>query len=50
VRFQEKWRLALTLLDRVRRAGIDIELVTADASGLITSKGGHFPAGIATSP
>jgi SRSO17 transposase len=31
VRFQEKWRLALTLLDRTRRAGIDVELVTADA-------------------
>ena len=31
VRFQEKWRLALTLLDRVRRAGIDVALVTADA-------------------
>jgi SRSO17 transposase len=31
VRFQEKWRLALTLVDRVRRAGIDIELVAADA-------------------
>jgi SRSO17 transposase len=31
VRFQEKWRLALTLIDRVRRAGIDIELVAADA-------------------
>jgi SRSO17 transposase len=29
--FQEKWRLALTLVDRVRRAGLDIELVTADA-------------------
>jgi SRSO17 transposase len=31
VRFPEKWRLALTLIDRVRRAGIDIELVAADA-------------------
>jgi len=31
VRFQEKWRLAVTVVDRVRRAGIDIELVTADA-------------------
>ena len=31
VRFQEKWRLALTLVDRVRQAGIDIELVAADA-------------------
>jgi SRSO17 transposase len=31
VRFQEKWRLALTLVDRVRRAGIDVELVAADA-------------------
>jgi SRSO17 transposase len=31
VRFQEKWRLALTLLRRVRRAGIGIDLVTADA-------------------
>ena len=30
-RFQEKWRLALTLLDRAQRAGIDVELVTADA-------------------
>lgn len=31
VRFQEKWRLALTLLDRARRARIDVALVTADA-------------------
>ena len=31
VRFQEKWRLALTVVDRVRRAGIAIELVAADA-------------------
>ena len=31
VRFQEKWRLALTLVDRARRGGIDIDLVTADA-------------------
>ncbi len=31
VHFQEKWRLALTLVDRARRARIDIELVTADA-------------------
>ena len=31
VRFQEKWRLALTLVDRVRHAAIDIELVTGDA-------------------
>jgi SRSO17 transposase len=31
VRFQEKWRLALTVVDRVRRAGIDIDLVAADA-------------------
>ena len=31
VRFQEKWRLALALVDRVRRAGIDVELVAADA-------------------
>ena len=31
VRFQEKWRLALTLVDRVRRAGLDVELVTGDA-------------------
>jgi SRSO17 transposase len=31
VRFQEKWRLALTLLDRVQRAGIEVELVAADA-------------------
>lgn len=31
VRFQEKWRLALTLLRRVRRAGLTIDLVTADA-------------------
>lgn len=29
--FQEKWRLALTLIDRVRRAGIEVELVAADA-------------------
>jgi SRSO17 transposase len=29
--FQEKWRLGVTLLDRVRRAGIEIALVTADA-------------------
>ncbi|HKA58334.1 MAG TPA: IS701 family transposase [Gemmatimonadales bacterium] len=31
VRFQEKWRLALTLVDRVRRAGIEVTLVAADA-------------------
>lgn len=31
VRFQEKWRLALTLVDRAQRAGFDVELVTADA-------------------
>jgi len=31
IRFQEKWRLALTLIDRVRRAAIDVELVTGDA-------------------
>ena len=31
VRFQEKWRLALTLVDRVRRAGIEVDLVAADA-------------------
>jgi SRSO17 transposase len=31
VGFQEKWRLALTLLDRVRRAGFDVDLVAADA-------------------
>jgi SRSO17 transposase len=31
VRFQEKWRLALCLVDRVRRAGVDIALVAADA-------------------
>jgi len=31
VRFQEKWRLALTLVDRVRRAGLDVQLVAADA-------------------
>jgi SRSO17 transposase len=31
VRFQEKWRLAVAMVDRVRRAGIDIEVVTADA-------------------
>jgi len=31
VQFQEKWRLALTLVDRVRRAGLDVELVAADA-------------------
>lgn len=31
VPFQEKWRLALTLIRRVRRAGIAIELVVADA-------------------
>ena len=31
VRFEEKWRLALTLVDRVRRAGIEIELVATDA-------------------
>lgn len=32
VRFQEKWRLALTLIRRVRTAGIQIELVVADAA------------------
>jgi len=31
VRFQEKWRLALALVDRVRRADIDVALVAADA-------------------
>ena len=31
VRFQEKWRLALTLIRRVRTAGIQIDLVVADA-------------------
>jgi SRSO17 transposase len=31
VSFQEKWRLAVTLLDRVRAAGIDMDCVTADA-------------------
>ena len=31
VRFQEKWRLALTLIRRVRRAGIQIDLIVADA-------------------
>jgi SRSO17 transposase len=31
VRFQEKWRLALALVDRARRADIDVELVAADA-------------------
>lgn len=30
VRFQEKWRLALTLVRRVRAAGIQIEAVVAD--------------------
>lgn len=32
VRFQEKWRLALTLIRRVRTAGLHIELVAADAA------------------
>lgn len=32
VRFQEKWRLALTLIRRARRAGIQIDLVAADAA------------------
>jgi SRSO17 transposase len=31
VRFQEKWRLALTLIRRARRAGLQIDLVAADA-------------------
>jgi len=31
VRFQEKWRLALALVDRARRADLDLELVAADA-------------------
>jgi len=30
-RFAEKWRLALTLVDRVRRAGFTLDLITADA-------------------
>ena len=30
-RFEEKWRLALTLIDRVQRGGFTIDLVTADA-------------------
>jgi SRSO17 transposase len=30
-RFEEKWRLALTLLDRVRRAGFTLDLIAADA-------------------
>ena len=30
VRFQEKWRLALTLIRRVRTAGIQIDMVVAD--------------------
>jgi SRSO17 transposase len=30
-RFEEKWRLALTLVDRVRRAGFTLDLITADA-------------------
>jgi SRSO17 transposase len=29
--FHEKWRLALIMVDRVRRAGIDVALVAADA-------------------
>src|SRR5207249_3688500 len=31
VGFQEKWRLALTLIRRARRAGIQIDMVVADA-------------------
>jgi SRSO17 transposase len=31
VRFQEKWRLALTLLRRARAAGLHLDLVVADA-------------------
>jgi SRSO17 transposase len=31
VRFQEKWRLALTLIRRARTAGIQIDMVVADA-------------------
>jgi SRSO17 transposase len=31
VAFHEKWRLALTLVDRARRAGLDIDLVAGDA-------------------
>lgn len=31
VQFQEKWRLAVSLIRRVRAAGIQIELITADA-------------------
>jgi SRSO17 transposase len=30
-RFEEKWRLALTLVDRVRRAGFTVDLIAADA-------------------
>jgi hypothetical protein len=49
VPFQEEWRLALTLQDRVRRAGIEVDLVAADA-GMATFSSFVPPCSSVTSP